>query len=162
MNDESRTKEQLVTELTTLRRRVTELEAIDLKYLQLKAQLHERAKEITCIYDVIRVIDDPNMTLQQIYQKVVNILPIGWQYPEITQAKIVIGDKEFRTSGYNETKWRLSSDIKVHGIKRGIIEVCYLEEKPERDKGPFLSQELILLSIVAGRLGRVTESRPTS
>jgi len=162
MNDESKTKEQLVTELTALRRRVTELEAIDLKYLQLKAQLHERAKEITCIYDVIRVIDEPNLTLQEIYQKVVNILPIGWQYPEITQAKIVIGDKEFRTSGYNETKWRLSSDIKVHGIKRGIIEVCYLEEKPERDKGPFLSQELILLSIVAGRLGRVTESRQTS
>jgi hypothetical protein len=159
MNDESKTKEQLVAELTMLRRRITELEAIDLKYLQLKAQLHERAKEITCIYDVIRVIDDPNITLQEIYQKVINILPIGWQYPEITQAKIVVGDKEFRTSGYKETKWRLSSDIKVYGTKRGVLEVCYLEEKPERDKGPFLSQELILLSIVAGRLGRVTESR---
>ncbi len=159
MNDEYKTKEQLMAELTALRQHVTELEAIDLKYLQLKAQLHERAKEITCIYDVVRVIDDPNITLHEIYQQVVNVLPIGWQYPEITQAKIVIGDKEFRTLGYRDTKWRLSSDIKVYGTKRGIIEVCYLEEKPERDKGPFLSQELMLLSIVAGRLGRVTERR---
>jgi len=159
MNDEYKTKEQLVAELITLRQRVTELEATDLKYLKLKAQLHERAKEITCIYDVIRAIDDPNITLHEVYQQVVNVLPIGWQYPEITKAKIVIGDKEFRTSGYRDTKWRLSSDIKVYGAKRGIIEVCYLEGKPERDKGPFLSQELMLLSIVAGRLGRVTERR---
>ena len=68
-----------------------------MKYLQLKAQLHERAKEITCIYDVVRVIDDPNITLHEIYQQVVNVFPIGWQYPEITHARIVIGDKEFGT-----------------------------------------------------------------
>jgi hypothetical protein len=159
MNDEYKTKEQLMTELTALRQRVAELEIVELKYFQLKANLHERAKELTCIYDVVRIIDNPNITLHEIYQQVVNVLPMGWQYREITHAKIVIGDKEFKTLGYRDTKWKISSYIEVYGEKRGTIEVCYLEEKPKKDKGPFLNQELMLLSIVAGRIGRVTERR---
>ena len=159
MNDECKTKEQLVTELTELRQRITDLEATELKYLQLKAQLHERAKELTCIYHIIKVLDDPSLNLQEISQRVVDVLPVGWQYPDVARAKIVISDKEISTMGYRDTKWKLSSDIKVNGVKKGTIEICYLEKKPESDKGPFLSQELLLLSIVAGRIGRVIESK---
>jgi len=159
MKDKDKTKEQLIRELTVLRQRISELEKAEQEYRQLAYHLRERAKELSCIYAIAQIIDAPDTTLYEIYQQVVELLPSGWQYPEIARARIVICDKEFKTMGYRETKWKLSSDIEVHGSKRGTVEVCYLEQKPEMNMGPFLREEWLLLSIVAGRLRRVTESR---
>ena len=161
MQDKNKTKEQLITELTALRKRITELEKAEQEYHQLAYHLRERSKELSCIYAIAQIIDNPDTTLYEIYQQVVEVLPSGWQYPEITRARIVIGDKELKTTGYRETKWKLSSDIEAHGSKIGTVEVCYLEQKPEMNIGPFLNEEWLLLSIIAGRLGRVTELRQT-
>ncbi|MFC1902205.1 hypothetical protein ACFLX3_04695 [Chloroflexota bacterium] len=128
-------------------------------FLQLASHLHERAKELACIYAIAQIIDDPDITLHKIYQQVVDVIPRGWQYPEIARARIVIDDKEFRPLGYIDTKWKLSSDIKAYGVKRGTVEVCYLEQKPEMNIEPFLNEEWLLLAIVAGRLGRLIERR---
>ena len=159
MRDKDKTKAQLITELTLLRHRVTKLETSEIAFLKLAGHLHERAKELACIYIIAQIIDDPDITLDKIYRQVVDILPRGWQYPEITRARIVIGDKEFCPLGYMDTKWNLSSDIEVYGKKRGTVEVCYLEQKPEMHVGLFLDEEWLLLSIVAGRLGRLIERR---
>ena len=159
MQDKNKTKEQLITELTALRKRITELEKAEQEYHQLAYHLRERSKELSCIYAIAQIIDNPDTTLYEIYQQVVEVLPSGWQYPEITRARIVIGDKELKTTGYRETKWKLSSDIEAHGSKIGTVEVCYLEQKPEMNIGPFLNEEWLLLSIVAGRLGRLIERR---
>ena len=159
MQDKYKTKEHLITELTILRERIAEMETREREYNQLSASIRERIKELKCIYSIAQIIDEPNIALDEIYQQVVNVLPRGWQYPEIAHVRIVIGDKGFRSLGYKDTKWKLSSDIIVNGEKRGTVEVCYLEQKPEMNIGPFLNQEWLLLSIIAGRLGRLTERR---
>ena len=159
MEDKDKTREQIITELSVLRNRVNALETAEMGYLQLAAQLRERAKELSCIYAVAQILDDPDTTLHEIYQQVVDVLPIGWQYPEITRARIVIGDKEFRQLGYIDTQWKLSSDIEVYGQKRGTVEVCYLQQKPEMDTELFHDSEWLLLAIVTGRLGRLIERR---
>ncbi len=161
LTDKDKTKEQLITELTMLRHRVTTLETAEMAFLQLAGHLRERAKELACIYAIAQIIDEPGIILHKIYQHVVDVLPSGWQYPEIARAIIVIGDKEFRPLGYIDTKWKISSDIKVHGVKRGTVKICYLEQKPEMNKEPFLSEEWLLLSIIAERLGRLIERRQT-
>jgi len=38
--------------------------------------------------------------------------------------------------------------------------ICYLEEKPESDEGPFLKEERSLISAIIERLGRVTTFFP--
>jgi PAS domain S-box-containing protein len=119
--------------------------------------LKGRIKEFKCFYDITRIIEKPGITLDEIYQEVKNLLPENWQYPEITCAKITVDDKEFRTENYRETQWKQSSDITVHGERVGIIEVCYLEERPHIDEGPFLKEERLLIDAVAKRLGRFTE-----
>ena len=159
MKDKYTTKKQLITELTLLRERVTELETTNCKYRQLVEHFRERAKELACFYAIAQIVDDPNITLSEAFQQVAEILPSGWRYPEIARARIAIGDKQFKTLGYRETKWKLSSDIEVDGVKKGSVEVCYLEQKPEMKIEPFLSEEWLLISIVAGRLGRTIERR---
>ncbi|MFC1972331.1 hypothetical protein ACFLVE_02875 [Chloroflexota bacterium] len=159
MIDQDKTKEQLITELTVLRRQVTSLEATEIAFLQLASHLEERAKELACIYAIVQTISDPDITLHEKYQQIVDVLPSGWQYPEIARARIVIGDKEFRPLGYIDTKWKLSSDIEAYGVKKGTVEVCYLEQKPEMNIEPFLNEEWLLLSIIAGQLGRLIERK---
>lgn len=159
MIDKDKTKEQLITELTVLRQRVTKLEAADIAFLQLAGHLHERAKELACIYAIAQIIDDPDSSLQKIYKQVTDVLASGLQYPDIAHARTIIDDKEFCQLGYIDTKWKLSSDIDAHGVKRGTVEVCYLEQNPENNIEQFLDQEWLLLSIVAGRLGRLIERR---
>ena len=97
--------------------------------------------------------------LDEIYQEVVARLPGGWQYPETTCARITIGGREFKTENFRETEWQQSAEIEVNGARVGVIEVDYLQERPESDEGPFLAEERILINVIAGRLGRITERR---
>ncbi len=121
--------------------------------------LAERVKEIKCLYDVANIAERPGVSLDEIYQETANLLPTGWQYPEMTCAKITIGDKEFKTDNFKTTKWEQSANINVNGQKEGTVEVYYLEAMLEIDEGPFLEEERLLIEAVANRLGDVTERK---
>ncbi len=159
MKDTDKTKERLIGEMTTLRRRVVELETAEQAPQKLARVLRERIKELQGIYDIAQIVDRPGIMLDEIYQEVVARLPGDWQYPETTCARITIGGREFKTENFCETEWQQSAEIEVNGARAGVIEVDYLEERPESDEGPFLEEERILINVIAGRLGRITERR---
>ncbi|HEX73788.1 MAG TPA: PAS domain S-box protein [Dehalococcoidia bacterium] len=119
--------------------------------------LNKRVKELECLYSITNIVERPGIPLNELYQEVTNLLPVSWQYPEIACARIIINDKEFRTINYAETQWKQASSIKVNGVKTGLVEVNYLELRPEIAEGPFLKEERLLINAVAGRLGRITE-----
>jgi len=131
------------------------------KRKQAEHNLRERVKELGCLYGIARVAERPVITWDKVYQEITNLLPPSWRYPKITCARITINGKEFKTENCRETEWKQSSDIKVHGEKVGIVEVGYLEERPEIDEGPFLKEERLLIDAVAERLGRMTERKRT-
>jgi len=127
------------------------------EYRHTRHDFEERGKELNCLCGVFYICEKPDITLHELYQEVANLLPQGWQYPEITCAKITINSKEFRTANYRDTDWKQSLDIKVRAAKVGAVEVCYLEETPEFDEGPFLKEERLLINVVAEQLGESTE-----
>jgi len=128
---------------------------------QVQYDLNERVKELQCLYNIAKITERSNIALDKIYREIAEVLLLGWQYPEITCAKITIGGKQFKTKNYKGrySKWTQSSDIKTFGSKVGKIDVSYLEERPERDEGPFIKEERELINAAAERLGRVTERR---
>lgn len=119
--------------------------------------LEERVKELDCMYGISNLIETPNITLEEIIQGITELIPISWQYPEITQAKITFGEKEFQTAKFKKTRWNQKSTIHVYGEPEGSVEVCYLEERPESDEGPFLKEERNLVNAIAQRLGQYLE-----
>ena len=120
---------------------------------KLLRDMSERIKELNCLYEVSKLIENPDNSLYDIFQKTVELIPPSWQYPEITCARIIFEGKEFKTPNFKETKWKQSSDIRISGKKEGIIEVYYLEEKPESAEGPFLKEERHLIDGLAKQLG---------
>jgi len=47
----------------------------------------------------------------------------------------------------------------VHGKRIGTVEVCYLEQKPQMDEGPFLKEERNLIDAISERLGKVIKHK---
>ncbi len=119
--------------------------------------LRGRVKELDCLYGLSQLVERPDIVLDEIFQGFVELIPNGWQYPEITCARVVFEGEHFKTPNFKETKWRQLADIELLGKKAGALEVYYLKKKPELDEGPFLNEERKLLNALAERLGRIAQ-----
>ena len=121
--------------------------------------LDERVKDLNCLYGISNLVDNPGISLEEILQGTVNLIPPSWQYPAITCSRIILESREYRTTNFKKTSWGQVCDIKVHDQPIGKLEVYYLEEKPESHEGPFLKEERSLINAVAERLGKIVEHR---
>jgi PAS domain S-box-containing protein len=121
--------------------------------------LGERVKELNCLYGIANLVEQQDISLEEILQRTVDLIPPSWQYPEITCARIIIQDREWKTKNFRETIWKQTSDIKTHGELSGNLEVYYLEENPEIDEGPFLREERNLINAIAMLTGRIVERK---
>lgn len=121
--------------------------------------LAERVKELNCLYGISDLVEKPGVSLDDILQGVVDLIPPSMQYPEIACSRIILEDKEIRTKNFRESVWKQAQDIVVHGKSIGTLEVCYFEERAEQDEGPFLIEERLLIDAVAERLGKTIEQR---
>jgi PAS domain S-box-containing protein len=122
-------------------------------------ELGERIKELNCLYGISHLLEEDGISLEEILQATADLLPLAWQYPEITCARITVKDQQFKTKNFRKTTWNQSGDIFVHGDRVGVVEVCYLEEKPKIDEGPFMKEERKLIDAVGERVGRIIERR---
>ena len=118
--------------------------------------LGERIKELNGLYNISRVIEKPDISLEEIFQEIVEIVPHSYQHSEITCSRIVMTDKEYKTTNFKETEWKQSSEIFVTGSQTGTLEVYYLKEQPEVYEGPFLKEERIFIDEIADRLRMIT------
>jgi PAS domain S-box-containing protein len=124
---------------------------------QAEHSIEVRVKELTCLYRVSQILNKPNADLDTVLAEAVGFIPDGWQSPEITCARVIIDDKEFKTDNFAVTEWKQSSDIIAGSEKIGALEVYYLEEKGKSDEGPFIKEERYLIDSLAGMLGEVTQ-----
>jgi PAS domain S-box-containing protein len=117
----------------------------------------ERIKELNCIFEISRLMERRGLTLKEILQGIVGLIPPAWKHPEITCAKIIIEGQEFSTENFEETPWSLTQDIVLEDEIIGALAVYYLEQLPESDEGPFLKEERDLINTIAERIGRIIE-----
>lgn len=139
---------------TGILRSITQRKQAEDELRQKTHELGERVKELNCLYAFSNLIEKPDIWLPEIFQGLVDILPSGWQYPEMTCGRLVLEDQIFKTANFMETIWKQNSPILVDGRHIGDLEVYYLEGKPEFEEGPFLKDERNLIDALASRLGK--------
>ena len=123
--------------------------------------LNKRVKELNCLYSISGLVEKQGILLEEILQGTVDFIPSALQYSEIACVRIILENREFKTSNFKETIWKLVGDIIVYSVPRGTLEVCYLKEPPEQEEGPFMNEERDLLNAIAERLGRIVERHQT-
>lgn len=138
---------------------VTQTLGVALVLRSAQVALRERIKELTCLYGIAQLVERPGISLEEILQGIVKLLPPAWLYPEIASARIIFDGRSYPTPGFQESRQKQSADIVVGGEQRGVVEVVYMEEKPELDEGPFLKEERSLIDTVAREVAIIIKRR---
>ncbi len=123
---------------------------------QAEEALRERVKELACLHAINELIEKED-NIEKILQGTADLIPNYWLHSEIACARIIFEGRQYQSGNFRETEGRLSAKLKSDGKPVGVIDLCYLEERPIRDEGPFLKEERNLINAIAEKLIVVTE-----
>ncbi|MHB8094880.1 MAG: PEP/pyruvate-binding domain-containing protein [Candidatus Aminicenantales bacterium] len=115
--------------------------------------LRERVKELKCLQGIVAVLDTPGLPPEKIFRSIIEIVPSGWQYPELCQVRITYRNEVYQSPGFTETPWIQRVPLRTDGAPVGSIEVSYSGKTPGRREDPFLLEEKKLIELTANRLG---------
>lgn len=116
-------------------------------------QLHERAKELNCLYQIEDSLNHSEKSMEEIFRTILEAIPPGWQFPSICMPRLIVEEDVFHLENFIQTPWSLKQEIIVQDKICGTLEVFYREQMPQVDVGPFLKEEAKLLKTIAERLG---------
>lgn len=106
-----------------------------------ESKLKGRVKELNCLYNINKAINNPNSSVGEILEGILDKIRCGWLYPELTCVKIIFNGNEYKTRNYKSTPWKISSNVLVHD-KDLIIDMHYLEDIPFRKEERDLLKEI--------------------
>jgi signal transduction histidine kinase len=124
-----------------------------------ESALLERIKELNCLYGITRLAQRADRPLDALLTAIAELIRASWQYPDITCASIRLDGASHASENFRRTPWCQASPITVRGEECGEVEVCYLEERPDCDEGPFLREERSLIDAVSDLVGRIVAQR---
>ena len=116
-------------------------------------QLQERKKELKCHNFISDVLSVPNLSQSELLEKIIEIIPPSWQFPELTEACIIINDERVTTLGYQPSENEMSAPVFCNQQEVGRVVVGYPGLKTDDEKNNFLAEEQDLLNSIAERIG---------
>ncbi|MBB5349141.1 hypothetical protein JWG42_10725 [Desulfoprunum benzoelyticum] len=122
--------------------------------LEERAKLIERNKELSCLYEIAKIVAHSGTTFAEVLQAIVRVLPSAFHDPERVCARIVVTGQEFQSDGFTASTQVLHADLPLEGDERGAIEVFALDRGRTADPAgdPFLAEERQLLQAIAGQV----------
>jgi signal transduction histidine kinase len=119
-------------------------------------ELKERVKELTLLHRVTSLLQE-DKDLGILLRQLVGLLPAGWQFPEMLEARITAADLVVATPGFRITPWIQRTEFPMHDAAPGLLEVVYREAVSVDAGGPFLAEERSLLDSLASLLASYFE-----
>lgn len=119
---------------------------------QAEIALKERIKELSTIYHVSSFLQNEAMPDEPLLQNIVELLPAGWQFPDICSARIGLEGQDFLSKHYTASTIKQTAHFKTIQGKKGLIEVLYDETKMPFPDPAFLQEERELIDTLAEML----------
>ncbi len=117
----------------------------ELKIIEHENSLYEKINELNCLYGISKLLEYPNISIEEIIEGTIQLIPPAFKFPKISCSRIIYDAKEYKTENCEETPYKLSYDVIVNDqIMK--IEVFYIENRP------FLKEEKFLLKEIGDRL----------
>jgi PAS domain S-box-containing protein len=121
--------------------------------------LRERVKELNCFFGLSTLIENHTLSMEQILQGSVDLIPPAMRFSKIACAQIILDARKFKTMECKETTWKIHRNIMVNGEPIGILEVFYMQERGKDAADIFLIEEQNMINAVAERLGKLIERK---
>jgi two-component system cell cycle sensor histidine kinase/response regulator CckA len=133
-------------------REITERKHAEDKNRTLLHDLGERVKELTALHRASRILQGEWTDTSTLLLEIIELLPQAFQYPEVTAARVRLGELEATTQRWANSQSILRADFATADGQPGSLEVVYTESWPSEAEGPFLSQEFELINTLADML----------
>jgi PAS domain S-box-containing protein len=143
--------------VNSISRNLTDLKRNEQALKQLTHHLQERIKELNCLYEISRIRERHDYSLDEILQEIVEIIPAALQYPEIGCARIKFDSYAHHTANFRAAPAMITRDVLVNGEPVCRLEVGYLQEKEDWKDQPFVEEEQMLIGVIAERVGNIIE-----
>ncbi len=121
--------------------------------------LNKRVQELKCLFGISDIVEKTEGPVDLILQKIVDILPYAWQYPDIVSVRLTLNRKEYKTKNFKDTTWKISREIFLRKELAGILEICYIDKRPNINQELFMNEEKHLLNEIAERIGNIVEEK---
>lgn len=120
--------------------------------------LNERTKELNCLYHIDEILQDFSNSLEEIFKKLLKVIPESMQYANICHATIIYDNKEYVIEPFKKTELKLSAQSFSNGKS---IEVCVYYIKPVKieHRTIFLPEEKKLIQTLTEKIARYAEYR---
>lgn len=119
----------------------------------------ERVKELSCLYELSHLAALPDISQEEVLNRVAMLLPAAMQFPEIATARICLKDQCFISEDFQESDIKLS--VRVASVNRywGTLEVFYAPGQMDFYDDIFLKEEEKLLQTVASQIALLLERK---
>jgi len=138
---------------------ITDRKQTEETYNNLTANLNQKIMQLNCMYDISDISGVPGITLDEMIEKTIEIIPVGLQYSQDLAVQIMYNNKVYSSNNYKETSWYHMVPIKAGRKKLGYIKVLYLNEKPAVGRDAFHFNEKLLIKNISEKLGQVLEAK---
>ncbi|MFP4622076.1 MAG: hypothetical protein ACLFM7_12250, partial [Bacteroidales bacterium] len=125
--------------------------ALKNKLSGINASLNERNKELSGIYRITKLINDPKNSIEYVLEESAKILSKSYLDPENTCVRIIHNNKKYQTDNFSQSRLKQSISKQLDNSALHV-EVYYLGEPSTSDRDPFLSEEHDLLNAISEEL----------
>ena len=123
--------------------------------------LRERAKELRCLYAIDSAVSDRGQTPAQVFLRVLQEIPAGWQHPELTGARIEYLGRSYVGPAFTTDGASMSEPVLLWDLQVGRILVSLRSDGSTEPERSFLPEESELLRRIANRLREYLEWKQT-
>ncbi len=119
-------------------------------------QLGERVRALHCLYEVMHVMAQPELALESVYQRVMELLPLSWKDPGNTFARLVLDGQEYCSAGWSGGEAQHTAEIVVDGSPAGRLEIRFAAgSRGGKSRAPMTE----VVDVIVASLGRMIEHR---
>jgi nitrate/nitrite-specific signal transduction histidine kinase len=164
--DRDYSRQELIDALREAHQQVLNLQAQLAEYKWIEDALHrrtrelsERVKELDCLYSISECLRHRDDRLAEVLDRIVNLVPKGYQNPDRTCACVTVSDRTFRSRDFRHTAHSHSAQIHTGRKQVGSIQVYVSPPVGSGDEPLFLAEEDALLNALAVWIGEIVEHR---
>jgi PAS domain S-box-containing protein len=110
--------------------------------------LEKRINELKTLYTVSRILQNKEVSTEKLYSEIVEVIPMGWNFPNITSARLSVADKDYTTINFKKSKYSLLAEMKTLKGTKIDIEIAYSMEMQQFEEDPFLKEEYSLIKML--------------
>ena len=123
-----------------------------IKYKEYSYKLSERIKELNTLHFLLKLSEQEKNNLDSFFQKLVNYLPQGWQFPDLICAHLTYNNISYWSDPTGINGKKQTQEFETIDQIKGCISVGYKTELENKYEELFLVEEQNLLIEIAENL----------